>query len=125
MPPNSSAGGTWAGQGTDRRKRRRFLAQWHVQLCSAAEKIVDALTKDVSSGGFYCRSPRAFSLGERLTAVLEMPSTVVDRQSALVLSCDVYVLRVEALLNDCGWGIALKIVDYSLVRAENPEMHST
>lgn len=102
----------------DRRRRRRFTANWHVRLLAQGRATVDACTVNVSSGGFYCRSPEPFSAGDNLTALLDLPSVLTDRHAGVVLRCDVRVLRLESFVDD-GWGIACQIDDYSILRATN------
>lgn len=80
---------------------------------------MEACTLNVSSGGFYCRSPEPFSPGDNLTALLDLPSVIADRDAGVVLRCDVRVLRLETVTGETGWGIACQIEDYSIVRATN------
>ena len=118
--PHTSLGKAFGQPSEDRRKRRRFPAQWRVELSGTAHPPIHARTVDVSSCGFYCRSPRALLPGERLTALLEIAEACGrDGSPALVLRCDVHVLRVDAVVQDDSWGIACEILDYSVCRKEN------
>lgn len=99
----------------ERRKRERFRACWGVHLWKGAGHAVDALTSDVSSGGFYIRCPEPFAPGNKITAFLEIPGGGADEGSPkLVLRCDVRVLRIETLADSCDWGLGCEILDYSL-----------
>lgn len=107
--------GTSKGRIVERRKRERFRAQWRVRLWSASGEIVEALTANVSSGGFYCYSSKQFSEGDRVRALLEMKGGSAEGEAPkLVLRCDIEVLRVEALIDGCQWGFACQILDYSV-----------
>lgn len=106
---NAPAGCTQ--QRMDRRKRQRFPAKWDVQIFTSMRDVIYARTVDVSSSGLYCHSPRPLLPGDRIKALLDMPDIVGDQESALVLECDVRVLRVDALDNG-AWGIACQILDY-------------
>ncbi|MGH9344049.1 MAG: PilZ domain-containing protein [Terriglobia bacterium] len=100
----------------ERRKRERFRARWRVRLWDASDDIVEALTTNVSSGGFYCRSPRQFSEGDRLTALLEILGASAESDAhKLTLRCDIQVLRIEAVDGSSNWGLACQIRDYCVV----------
>ena len=115
--PDTTAVSACRQQSMDRRERRRFLAQWDVQISTLMRDIIHARTVDVSSGGFYCRSPRPLLTGERVKAFLHMPE-IGEQDSKFVIRCDVYVLRVDPSI-DHGWGIACQILDYSIFRDLN------
>lgn len=108
---------TFIARITDRRKRQRVVVQWPVRVWRFHEYILDTHTVNVSSGGFYCICPRLFSLGETLTAVLEIPAVGSDREfQKLMLRCEALVLRVEALADTRKCGIACRILNYSVLR---------
>lgn len=114
----------WGMQPPDRRKRRRFQAHWHLRMWGIARDAVQAYTTDVSSGGFYCRSPRPFLPGDKLTALLDIPNLFGDVDSTvLVLHCEVAVLRVEPIAHSDDWGLACQILDYSVLRAAKIEVN--
>lgn len=108
-------GGTCREQLIERRKRRRFAAKWPVRFLGTTQETIDARTLDVSICGFFCDSPRPFSVGERLTAFLDIPDVTGDRDAALVLQCEIHILRIEPLMNS-NWGAACEIMEYSILR---------
>jgi hypothetical protein len=92
-------------------------------MWGVARDAVQAYTVDVSSGGFYCRSPRPFLPGDKLTALLDIPNLFGGLDSAvLVLHCEVTVLRVDPIAQTDTWGIACQISDYSVLRAAKVEV---
>src|SRR5579875_1763680 len=105
---------TLTGGVPDRRKRRRLVAQWPLQIWSLDEYLLDTSTTNASSSGFYFLSPRSLSPGDSLLALLSMPGVAAhsDCQN-LVLRCEVLVMRVERSAND--FGIACQIIDYSVL----------
>ncbi|MBV9497917.1 MAG: PilZ domain-containing protein [Acidobacteriaceae bacterium] len=106
------------GDLADRRKRKRVAVQWPVQMWKSRHPVSDALTVNVSSGGFYCCSGRPFSPGDHLTALLAIPSPGSNLESQrLTLRCEVVVLRVETSDDGHDTGVACQIRDYSVLRA--------
>jgi hypothetical protein len=99
----------------ERRRRERFRAQWRVRFWKPSGEAVEALTVDVSSDGFYCRCSQQFSEDDRLSAILEIPGAGADADlHKLALSCEVQVLRVKTLAGGREWGLAVRILDYSV-----------
>lgn len=111
----------------DRRKRVRMDVHWTVHLSRKWHGIpVESKTRNLSSDGFYCLSHEPFTPGERLECMLLIPAQERGSQEgALCLQCRVQVVRVETAREDGGFGIACRLVDYSVVQAPKPVMVST
>lgn len=111
---------SFIGRIGDRRKRQRLVVQWPLRLWRNGEHIVDTFTVNVSSGGFYCICRQRFSPGETLLALLEIPKPGTDRESSkIVLCCEALVLRVEIVADTGDFGIACRIVTYSVFRPKS------
>jgi len=101
---------------TDRRSRQRLQVRWPIRLM-AANTVVQTQTIDVSRDGFYCYSTSAFSPGADIRAVIEIPCPCdLSAAPALVLRCDVCVIRVEFKADGSGYGLGCKILDYCVCR---------
>ena len=100
----------------ERRKRERTTVRWPVRLFrNGGQDAVDTVTRNLSSGGFYCLSPTAFVPGESIPCTLRLPA-YNSTGKTLVLLCQVHILRVEAIIgadnDDSSFGIACRIEDY-------------
>lgn len=86
--------------------------------------MVEALTVNVSSDGFYCSCPHRFSEGDRFSALLEIPGTSADAEGhGLSLRCEVQMLRADALADGREWGSAFRILDYSVAAPRSSEVN--
>ncbi len=75
--------------------------------------VTDCVTQNISSTGFYCSSPTAFTVGESLSCLLKMPSHDASAAaSPFTLECVVRVVRVEEPDPEGSFGIACQIEDY-------------
>ena len=100
----------------ERRKRERTTVRWPVRLFrNGGQDAVDTITRNLSSGGFYCLSPLAFVPGESIDCTLLLPAHNSTGRT-LVLICQVHILRVEAIVeavnDESSFGIACRIEDY-------------
>lgn len=96
----------------ERRRRTRAALHWTVYLKRPAqEEDVRAETRDLSSEGFFCFSPRPFAAGETIgcTIVLTPPT---EAGGARMLSGRATVLRVEPA-GPHLFGIACRLEDYT------------
>jgi len=100
-------------QRSERRKRERTTVHWFLRLFRNGEKNpVDTVTRNLSSGGFYCFSSVAFLPGESIRCILHLPSHSTINGRTLALQCRAHVLRVEAVEGEGNFGIACRIEDY-------------
>jgi PilZ domain len=100
----------------ERRKRARTQVHWRVLLLREgdAEGIVDTVTQNLSSSGFYCFSPVPLTPGESLLCTLKVPAyDPKGEERTLTLECTVVVTRAETAA-DGFYGIACHIEDYHL-----------
>ncbi len=105
------------GRIADRRKRQRVIVQWPVRIWRRNEHVLDACTVNISSGGLYCICPGPLSPGDTLIAILEIPGSSADRERPkLMLRCEILVLRVETLADNSQFGVACRIMNYSVLR---------
>ena len=104
---------------SERRKRIRAKVCWPVLLFrhDLAEAI-ESVTRDLSSIGFYCLSPRPFAVNESLICALKVPMHSLMRENQTVtIECRARVVRTEEM-GDNRFGIACRIEDYHLVPVE-------
>ena len=97
----------------ERRRWPRAHLHWQVQFFGPDGGPILCTTRDVCSGGFYVLSERAFAPGERLHAILSMPSyRSRGGDESLLVRCRVEVVRVERGTPENWSGIACRILDY-------------
>src|ERR1700683_4120232 len=104
----------------ERRRRPRSSVHWPVILFRnrEGEEIVESVTRDLSSGGFYCLSPKPFKVGELLRCSLHVPIDYPTGGESL-LECRVQVVRVEENVVGGQYGIACRTQDYRLAVARS------
>ena len=103
---------------SERRKRARNDLHWSVLLFrSEPAGVVESLTRDLSSSGFYCVTDVAFTPGERIVCSLKIPTHDPTGKHLLRrLECKVRVMRVEPKGSDGPFGLACQIEDYHFMR---------
>jgi len=99
----------------DRRKRPRILVHWPLLLTvEGGSEAIETQTQNLSSGGFYCFSPKPLMPGEALVCTLKAPAyDPKSDQRTIALECSAVVLRAEAR-PDGLFGLACRIEDYHL-----------
>lgn len=102
-----------ASNHVERRRRARSSVQWPVQLFRNAGDgtVVETITRNLSSCGFYCLSERAFEVGESLFCAMRIPLNGAEGPEGR-LECRVIVVRVEEKLESDLYGIACATEDY-------------
>jgi hypothetical protein len=97
----------------ERRRRTRVLVRWPLLFRDAPGTVVDTVTENLSSDGFYCLTAVPFVPGEIRVCTLSAPAGHPDDGTGSILvECRVRVLRVQAL-SDCGlFGMGCRIEDY-------------
>jgi PilZ domain-containing protein len=110
---NNYPGEAIGGRG-ERRKRPRVKVHWQVSLIrSDSAEIIETVTQDLSSTGFYCFSQMPFSVGEVLHCMLRIPpyeSTARELERAL--ECKLRVVRLELNTADGRLGVGCRIEDF-------------
>jgi PilZ domain len=102
----------------ERRRRTRAALRWTVYLKRPAqEEEVRAETRDLSSQGFFCLSPRTFEPGEILRCTIVLPPSGEEGESR-TLSGRATVLRVEP--GQHLFGIACRLEDYIFDTGADP-----
>lgn len=100
----------------ERRRRPRACVHWPVILFrnSIEFDAVETTTLNFSTAGFYCLSPKLFTVGELLFCVLKIP---LDGNGAEArLECRVSVIRTQENAGDGMFGIACRILEYHVGR---------
>ena len=103
----------------DRRKRTRMQVHWPLTFpLSGSTEIVQTVTNDLSSGGFYCIANARFVPGETRECTLAVPIHYPHGgTSALLVLCKVRIMRVEVTAEDGFHGVGCQIVDYRLLNS--------
>jgi len=98
----------------ERRKRARTRLHWTVLLFrSDAADAIETITRDLSSGGFYCLSKVPVTPGETLICTLKVPTHDPNgKHLERNLECKVRVMRVEPQEDEGVFGVACRIEDY-------------
>ena len=108
-----------------RERRRRARVQVHWPLCfirPGVTEVVETVTHNLSSDGFYCLANTAFVPGEIRECTLGVPvhhPNSGDR--VLPALCRVRVIRVEALGEDGSYGVGCRIEDYRFISPQDGE----
>jgi hypothetical protein len=112
---------TSVSQAVEQRGPYRAEIQWPVWLSRGDRDIpVHALTKNVSSFGFYCYSPVSFVPGEILKCSIELPTWCPgEPDELLILECRAEVNWVDAVEARLLFGVECQIRDYSVIKVSD------
>jgi hypothetical protein len=103
---------------TERRLSRRLSLRWRLRLSGASIGIVETKTENLSSRGFYCYLESPVVPGEVVTCTISMPSYSASNRLVCSLVCQAEVIRIEAVGPTHGFGVAWRIIDYTVERRE-------
>ena len=113
-----------SGAEVERRQRVRVRLRWPVLLFRdrTGSEAIETVTRDVSSGGFYCLTKVQLMEGEQLVCSIKIPThDPQGKQLEHTLECMVTVVRVDEISG--LYGIACQILDYHLSHPHSaPEM---
>jgi hypothetical protein len=100
----------------ERRRRTRVEVHWPVFFAQPpVDELVESVTRNLSSNGFYCTVNAVFVPGEIRECTLVVPTRSPVGQPLLPVLCKVRVVRVETAAK-CGyWGIGFCIEDYRIL----------
>ena len=109
---------------TERRKRVRIQVHWPLRFHNGKSmEAPETLTRDLSSGGFYCLTKMPFVPGEFRTCTLGVPTNYPrSTERLLSVECKVQVVRVQAEA-DGLFGVGFRIDDYRFL--DNPSHQSS
>jgi hypothetical protein len=97
----------------ERRRRARVQVHWPIRFVRPGTvEIVETVTHDLSSDGFYCMANTAFVPGEIRECTLGVPMHNPDKDRVRPVLCRVRVIRVEALAEGGFYGLGCRIEDY-------------
>ena len=97
----------------ERRKRARLQVHWRLLIRQDASSVVETVTHDLSTDGFYCLSVTPFVPGEIRDCTLRVPTHDPENVSrTLQLHCRVRVVRVETLAETGLYGVGCRIENY-------------
>jgi len=106
---------------TERRKHKRIALRLLVEFRGAAGSAEETCyTENISSDGFYFVSPQQLMAGEELDVFLILPEKNSGMEAAI--SCQVRVVRVEAMGKDLGFGIGCQIERYTVAASERTSL---
>ncbi|MGB9605607.1 MAG: PilZ domain-containing protein [Bryobacteraceae bacterium] len=100
----------------ERRARLRLPVHWPLRIMppNGGEEVLDSVTENLSSQGFYCWISRALAPGDCLRCVIEFPSRSAASARRLRLHCHAEVVRSERGPQPGMFGIACRIKEYSV-----------
>jgi PilZ domain len=99
---------------TERRLCRRLSLQWRLRLWSAAIGIVETRTENLSSRGFYCILETPLVPGDIVMCDIAIPNYSAPDRGVSSIACQAEVIRVEAMGTEPGFGVACRILDFTL-----------
>jgi hypothetical protein len=105
----NSAIGTATAAPADRRRRIRTTVQWPV-LIHDDSGVIETVTRNLSSDGFYCVVPWPPALGAHRACTIRIPFARPDL--AVILHCRIRVVRIEIDPEEGRFGMAACIEDY-------------
>jgi hypothetical protein len=116
-----SFGNPLSGGAVERRKRARTKVHWAILLFQdQSSEVVETVTLDLSSSGFYCLSHIPFTCGEVLICFLQVPTyEPFNNARTLALECRARVMRREPGEANGFCGIACQIEDYQFATRGN------
>lgn len=100
----------------ERRLYRRLGLRWRLRLSSPAIGTVETKTENLSSRGFYCFVETPLVPGEVVDCDITIPHYGSYDRGACLIVCQAEVMRVEAAGSEPGFGVACRILDFSLSR---------
>jgi hypothetical protein len=110
-----------AAEPAERRKRARMEVHW--PLCFSlpgTAGLLETVTHNLSSDGFYCLAGTIFIPGEIRECTLGVPTHHPHCEvRVLPLKCKVRVIRVEALGGNGLFGVGCRIEDYRFAGGGN------
>lgn len=101
----------------ERRRRTRTKLHWPVlmQRERPESRTIETITRDLSSGGFYCIAAVELIEGEKLHCSIRIPTyDPRGMNPERTLECTVRVMRVVPQDSSNVFGIACRIEDYHL-----------
>ncbi len=99
---------------TERRLCRRLSLHWRLRLSSVGIGTVETRTENLSSRGFYCFLESPLVPGEVITCDIAIPNYSTPDREVSTIVCQAEVIRVEAAGAAPGFGIACRILDFTL-----------
>jgi hypothetical protein len=109
-------------QPVERRKYRRFAFRWRIRISGT----IDSTTENLNSRGFYCILEEPLVEGDVVECELTIPSegpTAFGGFGSLV--CQAEVLRIEDRAPELGFGIAFRILDFTITKTLGRSSGST
>jgi hypothetical protein len=107
----------------DRRRHERFALRLAVQLSAADDPSGSrCYTQNISSGGFYFTSPEPLIRGEQREIFLALPAFESTSGSNAGIACQARVVRVDALPDSGGFGVACEIERYTVTAREGTDL---
>ena len=105
----------------ERRATVRTSLHWPILLRHRQTEILESITENISSQGFYCYSHTPVASGELLLCSLTVPThDPSGTNEKVMLECHVRVVRIEAATSDGLYGLACRIEDYRLACGDSP-----
>lgn len=99
---------------SERRLCRRLSLHWRLRLSSTAIGIVETRTENLSSRGFYCLLETPLVPGDVVTCDITIPNYNAPDRGISSIACQAEVVRVEAVGTDSNFGVACRILDFTL-----------
>lgn len=103
----------------DRRRQRRLPLRWTAYLYRAGvSEPIEAMTRNVSSDGFYCVVEEPFAIGETVRSALLVPAFDPDAPDrVMTIESECSVVRVECI-GTGAYGVAFHMRTLHVVPAD-------
>lgn len=98
---------------TERRLHRRLPLHWRLRLRQGEAEALETRTENLSSRGFYCMLDTPLVPGDVVTCDITIPNYGASYEGAAMI-CKAEVIRVEAVGTAPGFGVACRILDFTI-----------
>jgi hypothetical protein len=105
----------------ERRIYRRLALHWRLRLSSPVVGTLETRTENLNSRGFYCLLESPLLPGDVVSCEIAIPNYGTQEHGASMIVCQAEVIRVEAVGTEPGFGVACRILDFTLA---NPRIGS-
>jgi len=105
----------------ERRRRTRTRLHWPILMMRKrpGHQSIESITRDLSSGGFYCLTRVQLVVGEQLRCTMRIPThDPRGKNPERTLECSVTVVRVMPQESGDTFGVACQIEDYHLCQIQ-------
>jgi hypothetical protein len=107
----------------ERRLQRRLALHWRLRLSCGLVGPLETRTENLSSQGFYCILETPLVPGDLVACDITIPNYGSSHPVISSITCQAEVVRVEAVGTEWGFGVACRILDFTLSKQGSVSLH--